>query len=201
LKTLLTVLGVLLALLALLALLRLRLRLEYGEGGPALAVSLGPLPLLRLPAPRREKGSPGQKKIKRKKKEAPEGKKTKGGSVPGFQDLLSIIGDVLGKLKRRLSIDELTLRFQSAAPDPADAALLFGASGAGAAGLVQVLEALFRVRKTDVRTAVSFTETKPKVYALVRLSVPLGALLWLGLRALRLYRRARKHRSPKVTEE
>ena len=108
---------------------------------------------------------------------------------------------MLGKLKRRLSIDELTLRFQSAAPDPADAALLFGASSAGAAGLVQVLEALFRVRKTDVRTAVSFTETKPKVYALVRLSVPLGALLWLGLRALRLYRRARKHLSPKVTEE
>ena len=150
-KPLLIVLGVLLALLVLLALVRLRLRLEYGESGAALTMGLGPLPLLRLPAPRREKGSPGQKKTKRKKKETPEGKKTKGGSVPGFQDLLSIIGDVLGKLKRRLSIDELTLRFQSAAPDPADAALLFGASSAGAAGLVQVLEALFRVRKTDVR--------------------------------------------------
>ncbi len=200
-KTLLIIPGVLLALLALLALLRLRLRLEYGEGGPSLAVSLGPLLLLRLPAPRREPGSGDRKKAKRKKKETSEEKKTKGGSVPGFQDLLSIIGDLLGKLKRRLSIDELTLRFLSAAPDPADAALLFGASGAGAAMLLQVLEALFRVRKTDVRTSVSFTETKPKVYARLQLSIPLGVFLWLALRARRLKRRTRKLRGPKVTEE
>ncbi len=197
--------GILAALAALLVLLRLRVTLSYGEEGPGAAVALGPVTVLRLPMPKGKKApkkSERTKRVKRgKKKSGEEEEKKTGGSVPGFRDMLPIISDALGKLKRRLSVDELTLWYQSGSEDPAAAALMFGRANAAAGALLQPLTELFRIRSTDVRTAVSFTDTKNRVYARLRLSLPLGTLLYLSLRTLLRYRRALKHRPRKDTEE
>ena len=172
--------AILALLIALLALTRLRLTGVYGEEGASLTVGLGRLPLLRIP---RQEGKPegpeksGQKKKKKKKEEKKEN--TAGGPEPGFRRDLQIIGRLLGKLKRRLMIDELTLWYLSAGDDPAATALVFGAANAAAAALAKAVESLFRVKKRDIRAAVSFTEEKPKVYAKLCLSVSLGVLLWL----------------------
>ena len=111
--------GILAALAALLVLLRLRVTLSYGEEGPGAAVALGPVTVLRLPMPKGKKApkkSERTKRVKRGKKKSGEKEEKKtGGSVPGFRDMLPIISDVLGKLKRRLSVDELTLWYQSGA--------------------------------------------------------------------------------------
>lgn len=172
--------GVLAALIALLALTRLRLTLEYGEAGGSLTVLLGALPVLRLPRLGGAKAAAKPKKKKKKNAEAEEAKKEdRGGSEPGFRRELKIIGDLLGKLKRRLRIDELTLRYLSAGDDPAATALLYGAASAAAAALVRAVEGLFRVKEADVRVSVSFTEPKPRVRARLKLSVSLGVLLWL----------------------
>ena len=173
--------AVLALLIALLALLRLRLTGVYGEKGASLTVGLGSLPVLRIPRPKGEEEGPAKKKRpKKKKKEKEEEKKDrKGGSEPGFRRELQIIGRLLGKLKRRLRIDELTLWYLSAGDDPAATALAFGAANAAAAALARAVESVFRVRKRDVRAAVSFTEDKPRVYARVQLSISLGVLLWL----------------------
>ena len=56
------------------------------------------------------------------------------------------------------------------------------------------MQELFRIRDLDIRTAVSFTETKPKVCARLKMSVPLGVLLWIGVRAYGKFRRAGKTR-------
>ena len=200
-KTLFTVLCILLLFLCLLNLLRLRISAEYGDEGAQVTLLLGKLPVLRLPGekrPKAESKKSGKKKKKRKKSGA-EGK-TKGGSVPGFRALLQIIADVLGKLKRRLIVEELTLWYQSGSEDPAAAALGFGRANAAAAALLEPLTALFRIRNTDVRTAVDFNETKPRVYARLIIAAPVGAMIWIGLRALRLYMCARKKGARKDTE-
>ena len=197
-RALLWIATILVLLALLLVFLRLRLTGAYGVEGASLTVSLGAVPVFRLPrapgkTPAKKEEKPKKKKDKKKKEEAEE--KPEGGSVPGFRQLMPIISDALGKLRRRLSVDEMTLWYQSAAEDPAAAAFAFGGASAAAGALAGPLKALFRIRDLDIRTAVSFTETKPKVYARLRMSISLGALLWIGLRAWAAFRRAGKRRS------
>ena len=194
-KALIWIAAILAVLVCLLVLVRLRVVGVYGEEGPSLTVGLGAIPLVKLPRPRgmkktkREKRPKKEKKPKEKKEET-EGK-NKGGPVPGFRSLLPIITKALGKLKKRLCIDELTLRYLSAGDDPASTALMFGGANAAAEVLVRAVESLFRVKKRDIRTAVSFTESKPRVYVRLKLSVSLGALLWIGSGAALAFRKAR----------
>ena len=195
-KALLLVLCILLLFLCLLNLLRLRVSVEYGEGGVHVILFLGRVPILKLPgekksSPDKKDNKKKKKKRKKREKKETEGKK-RGGSVPGFRSLLRIITDVLGKLKRRLIVDELTLWYQSGSDDPAAAALGYGRANAAAAALLEPLTALFHIRKTDIRTAVDFMETKPRVYARLIIALPVGVLVWIGLRGLRLYLRARR---------
>ena len=127
-KTLLLILCILLLILCLVNLLRMRVAVEYGDGGANVTSYLGRIPVLRFPGEKKtttEKKGQNKKKKKRKKKEETEGKR-KGGSIPGFRSLLRIITDLLGNLKRRLIVDELTLWYQSGNADPAAAALGFG---------------------------------------------------------------------------
>lgn len=187
-RALLWIAAILVLLILLLFLLRLRLTGEYGEGGACLTVALGSIPVFRLPRPEAAKQAPKEKRTKdkkKKKKKEEDKEKPKGGSEPGFRKELEIIGRSLGKLKRRLVIDELTLWYLSAGDDPAATALAYGAANAAAAALARAVESLFRVKERDIRAAVSFTETKPRVYARLQLSVSLGILIWiLGKAAL-----------------
>ncbi len=187
--------AILALLIVLLVLLRLRLTGVYEEKGASLTVSLGAVPVFRLPRPKGEKQEKTGKKPKPKKKKEEQKEKTKGGSIPGFRQLMPIISDALGRLKRRLSIDEMSLWYQSAAEDPASAALAFGGASAAAGALAQPLQDMFRIKSLDIRTAVSFTETKPTVFARIRMSISVGALIWIGLRAYLKLRQAGKNRS------
>ncbi len=175
----------LLLLILLLVLLRLRLTGIYGAEGASLTVSLGSLPILKIPRPKGQKdaGGPGRPEKKKKKKKEEKKEESKGGSEPGFRRELQIISRLLGKLKRRLCIDELTLRYLSAGDDPAATALLYGAASAAAVALVRAVESLFHVKEADVRASVSFTEPRPRVRARLKLSVSLGVLLWLLAKA------------------
>ena len=195
-RVLIWIAAILALLIAFLILLRLRLTGEYGEAGASLTVALGAVPVFRLPRPKGAQRDKKEKKPKPKKKNKEEEKeKTKGGSIPGFRQLMPIISDALGKLKRRLSIDEMTLWYQSAGEDPAAAALAFGGASAAAGALARPMQEMFRIKDLDIRTAVSFTETKPTVIARIRMSISLGALIWIGLRAFVKLRRAGKARS------
>ena len=196
-RVLIWIAAILTLLVLLLLLIRLRLTGEYGEAGGSLTVALGAVPVFRLPRPKgaRQDKREGKTKAEKKKKKEEDKEKAKGGSIPGFRQLMPIISDALGKLKRRLSIDEMTLWYQSAGEDPAAAALAFGGASAAAGALARPMQDMFRIRDLDIRTAVSFTETKPTVLARIRMSIPLGALLWIGLRAYVKLRRAGKARS------
>lgn len=186
--------GGILCLLCLLLCLRIRLRLCFDEGGLKLSAGLGPVWLLQIPREKteeegQEKQDPKKKKAGKKKKRAKKEKETKGteekkgGKVALFRSLLPIITEALGKLRRKLRIDELTFWYLSACDDPAKAALAFGGASAAVGMLLPPLERFLDVRHRDVRTAVSFTEPESTVYVRLRLSLSLWAILYIGVPA------------------
>lgn len=183
-------------LLGLLLCTRLKIVGQYGEHGGSLTVSFGILKLFTAPRKKREKKAGAEKskaeKPQKDQKQKAEQKSQKGGSIPAFRELTGIVTTLLGKLRRRLCVDELTLWYLSAAEDPARAALAFGGANAAAGMLALPLEQVFRIKKRDIRTAVSFTETKPTVYACLRLSLSLFTILELGGAALFLLWKARR---------
>lgn len=184
------------ALLALLLCTRLKVVGRFGEDGGSVTIGFGYVTLFAVPGKQRTKKAKTAKTKaetpKKNKKAKAEQESQKGGPVPAFRDLTGIIATLPGKLRRRLCVDELTLWYLSAAEDPAKAALAFGGANAAAGLLLKPLEEVFRIRRRDIRTAVSFTETKPTVYACLRLSLSLFTILELGGTALFLYWKARR---------
>jgi hypothetical protein len=133
---------------------RIGLIIEYSQAGFKLWVKISFVKVLLFP--------PSKDKKKKKVKEEKDNKS--GGDIGEIRKALPIIREVLGKLKRRLIVDNLTLRYLSACPDPAQAALSFGAASAGAGILLPLIESSFTVRKKDIQTNVSFTEKKSSLY-------------------------------------
>jgi hypothetical protein len=180
-----------LALLAALLAVRIRISAGFDASGLQVRARLGRLTVFRIPGRGGPKGKPGKEK-KRKPKKQEEKPEEKGGSVPDFRELVSIITDSLGKLRRKLRIDELTLWYCSAGPDPMSAAMAFGGASAAAGLLIAPLERVFRVKKRDVRTAVSFTDEKPTVIARLSLSLSIFAIFAIALPAGVRFLRATK---------
>lgn len=162
-----------LLLLALLLASRLKIRMEYDEDGLRMNAGLGLITVFHYPGSHSKRIERPAKKGKVKPQKA-----KKGGKMPGVRETISIIGDTLGKLRRKLRVDELILWYCSASGDPAAAALAFGGASAAVGLLMAPLEAAFRIRKRDIRTAVSFTDTQPTVILKLRISVSLFSLLF-----------------------
>lgn len=171
-------LALVLLLFALLLSSRVKLRLEYDEDGVRFGACFGLITVYRYPdrRPKREEFSANKPK---KEKTKPQ-KAKKGGKTPDIREIISIIADTLGKLRRKLRMDELVLWYCSASSDPASAALAFGGASAAVGLLTAPLEAAFRIRKRDIRTTVSFTDTQPTVILKLHISVSLFSLL-LGM--------------------
>ncbi len=172
-------LGIVLLLIAAFLAIRLRVTAAYDEDGIRITARFGRITVFRYPG--KQGAKPKEKKPKENKPKKPETEETKkGGKLPPVRDLLSIIGDVLGKLKRKLRVDELTLWYCSASQDPFSTAMAFGGVSAGAGLLLAPLERTFRIRKRDIRTAVSFTDTEPTVILKLSLSLSVFAVFSIG---------------------
>ena len=185
-------LALVLLFLVLLLASRLKIRAEYDEGGVRIAAGIGLLTVFRYPG---RSGKKAEKPGKKPKKEKEEPKKDKkGGNLPGVRVIISIITDTLGKLRRKLRVDELVLWYCSASSDPASAAMAFGGASAAVGLLTAPLERGFRIRKRDIRTAVSFTETEPTVILKLQISLSLFALLCIALPAVVRFIRAMRSR-------
>ena len=157
---------------------RLKLRLDYDEDGVRIEAGFGLITVYRYPGGRPKRTEISENEPKKKKTKPQKAKK--GGKTPDIRETISIISDTLGKLRRKLRMDELVLWYCSASPDPASAALAFGGASAAVGMLTAPLEAAFRIRKRDIRTSVSFTDTQPTVILKLHISVSLFSLL-LGM--------------------
>lgn len=152
-------------LLLLLLITPLGLDLSYYEGVFALKLRVGFLRLTLAPRKPRTEGKPKKKKKKKKKKPASEGEGAPGPKKSRFPkigpadifELLGLVFRLMGRLRRYLSIDELTLHLVTGASDPFDAVLLFGRLNAGLGALAPVFHSVFRVRNEDIRLGADVT--------------------------------------------
>lgn len=159
--------------------IRLRITASYDEDGFAIIARFGQITVFRYPRPGRGKEKPKAKKPEPEKPVEEEPKK--GGKLPEVRELISIIGDALGKLKRKLRVDELTLWYCSASKDPFSAAMAFGGASAACGMLMAPLDRAFRIKNRDVRTAVNFTDTEPTAILKLSLSLSVFAVFCIAV--------------------
>lgn len=167
-------LAIILFLLILLAFLRIGVTAEYNEHGPTILAHVGPFFL---------KVYPKRKKIiKHKSKEIKDQlvKEKKGGTVEQLKELMPLICESLSRLKRKLSVNHLTIYYLSAGSDPAKTALNFGLASAGLGFLTAVLENNLNIKKRDVRTNLSFTDVKSSVYIQLKMSLAIWEIVYIG---------------------
>ena len=185
------------------SLLRVGATAEYSEDGPIVLAHAGFLTIRIFPKKpkrkrreKREKIEPEKKKKKEKHDEETTGKKP--GSSVDFKKLLSGVTKVLGKIKRRLYIKELTVFYVQAGGDPYKMATTQGTALA-ALGLTQAaLESFFRIKRYNLHTSVDFIAEKSRVYVRAKLSIAIWQVVSIAFAALMLVLRSRK---PKKTAD
>ncbi|HPE16030.1 MAG TPA: hypothetical protein PK597_03655 [Oscillospiraceae bacterium] len=188
--TALWILGILLLLFVAFLLLRVGVSASYDEDGARADARLGPV-RFRLYPPK-EKKKPPEERPKPKRPEAEAEEKKKGGALENLRPLLGPLFDALGKLRRRLRVDRLSIDFTAASDDPSRAAMEFGYASAGLGTLLALLENTLDIRERDIRTQVDFTRETPLIRAAAALSVRIGTLLAIALPLAVTYWKNRK---------
>ena len=184
--TALIVLGAVAAFFALLLLLPVGADVAFDEGGPQVALLLGPVRLQVLPAkPKKaggkkaERGASKQKKAR--KKPAVAAAHRAGGRIEDFWPFVRLGLSFLGALRRRLLVKRLELTITFDGEDPAVAH-----------ALLPQLGQVFRIRRQSVALEYGFTGGSLRITCIlqVRLLVldALALALRYGLRAYRIYR-------------
>lgn len=195
--TALIVLGAVAAFFALL-LLPVGADVAFDEGGPQVALRLGPVRLQVLPAKpkkpgekkKKERGASKQKKA-RKQPSVAAGHRA-GGKIENFWPFVRLGLSFLGALRRRLLVKRLELTITFDGEDPAKTAIRYGQAQAVAHALLPQLGQVFRIRRQAVALECGFTGGSLSVtcFLQVRLLVldVLALALRYGLRAYRIYR-------------
>jgi hypothetical protein len=183
------VLAVLVLILLLLGQVRVGGRAEFSAEGFFLWIRLGRFKLKILPAGPREKKP---KKPKKQKKELKEPKKEKpptplpekiGGALEYAQALLPVALEAAKGMWRGLRVDVLELELTAGGGDPADAAMLYGQANAALGALWHPLTRAFHVKDGTARVKLDFDAPGTTLYGQAALSVKIGTLVWIGLRA------------------
>ena len=197
-------LAIIIAVLTLVALLRFGVKAEYSEEGVSVAATAGPFTVKIYP--RAAKDDKAMEKAKRKaekkarrkaakkalkKEKAPkiseeDQKEKKAGGFDYFKVILSSSGKALGRLRRRLLVKKLTIRFISGNGDPSKAALAFGAANAAFGVITPMLEKSFRIRRRDFSASADFCSAKPKIYVNAAFSLAVWEVFYLAFALLPL---------------
>lgn len=190
--------GVLLALF-LLGRIRLGGEAEYSSAGLFVKVRAGWFRFPVFPLKREKKKKPP--KVKKKNPKPPksdvleEPVPKSGGSLALVKQVLPIVCEAAGELKRKIRIDRLYLDLTVATADAAGTAMAYGYANMALGMIWPVLEQNFEVKDPQIHTGVDFAAKSPTVYIIAAFSARLGQLVSFGLRFgwkfLRIYWRNR----------
>ena len=188
-----------LVVLFLLSLIRLGGKAAYGPSGLSAHVLVGPFRIPLVPG-KDEKGEKPKKEktVKKVKTEKPadEAGKKKSGNVGRVLELLPVVGEAAGALKRKIRIDHLILTLVWGADDPASAALGYGKANALLGMIWPILDNNFNVKKCDWQIDVDYGKTSPEFTADAAITITIGQLLSFviryGIKLLRNWRRSGK---------
>jgi len=182
---------IILAALIIIALLRFGVSAEYGADGVSVKAIAGPF-LIKL-YPREEKPDKALKKAikkeKKKAKEKPAKEKPAREKPGGLEPLLAILRAVktaLGRVRRKLLIKTLTIRYVAAGDDAFKTALSFGAANAAFGAVLPLLENNFKIRRRDFTALADFISTEQSIYAKAALSLAVWEAVYIALAMLPL---------------
>lgn len=183
--TVLKVLLVVLAVLWLISLIRVGARVRYGEDGLFAFVLAGPLKIKLLPAkPKKEK----PKKEKKPEKKPAQGEKHKKepqegrpGTLSRLLQLLPVVGQACGALKRKTRIDDLELRLIWGGSDPAAVALGYGQANAALGMIWPLLDNNFKVKRHEFQIDMDYGRTQPMVELQAAVTFTIGQIVTLGV--------------------
>ena len=173
--------------------IRLGGRAEFNAQGFFLWIRLGRFQIKLLPMKqKREKTTPQKPKEPTKKKEPKRPKKERppaplteklGGALEYAQALLPVGLEAAKGLWRGLRVDVLELELTAGGSDPADAAMLYGRANAALGALWRPLTKAFHVKDGTARVKLDFDAPGTTVYGQAALSIKIGTVVWIGLRA------------------
>lgn len=190
-----TVLIIILLVFLLIALLRVGAALRLEDGTLYLKIVAGPIKLQILPKTKESAKKPkdeGKKKEPKKKKKKEKKKETgdEGGekekkkfpiTLELITSILSAVADLLGRFRRKLSIDKLTLHYTVASADPYSAAMTFGYASMAVNALVPVLDRTFKIKDRDIGAAVDFNSKENIIFADVQLTLAIWEIIYIAL--------------------
>ena len=197
-----TALIIVLAVLLLLALLRFGVHLEFCEEGLFIKATLGFVkvqvyPLRKKSADKEKKKKSGKKKKKKKDKD-----NKKPGLAADFPVILKAIKKVFSRFRRRLLVKKLVLYYTAAGEDAYKTAMSFGLASAAFDSIIPALEALFRIRKRDVRESVNFMDTKARIYFKIIISIAVWEIFYIAAAMLPVaLKRAGKNQTKRKENE
>ena len=200
--TVLKVLLIILLILWLISLIRLGGRVRYGEAGLFAFVLAGPLKIQLFPAKPKEEKPKKKKKPKKEKKskpsaveqhtKAPKGKRP--GTLSRLMQLLPVIGQACGALKRKIRIDDLKLDLIWGGSDPAAIALGYGQANAALGMLWPIFDNNFKVRRHSFQIGMDYGRTQPAVELEAAVTFTIGQIVTLavhyGVKALIIWVRS-----------
>ena len=107
-------------------------------------------------------------------------KKSGGGAKPLLK-LLPLALEAAERFRRKLQVDVLYLEVTAGAPDPADAAMIYGRTNAALGAAWQPLNTAFHIKDGRAVVRVAFDREQTTVYGTLAMSIKLGQALWLVL--------------------
>lgn len=212
------ILLIVLLILFLIGQIRVGGQVEYTQEGVKAWLRIHGVPILLYPRPgkkekpgdqekaARKKRRKEEKAAKRKAKKAKKGgeaaengeepSEKRGGAAELVLQLLPVLLEALGALKKRIRVDLLVVRYTAGGEDAAKTALNYGRVSGGAGVIVALLNNNFKVKKQQITMDVDFLAERSTVYLDLGLSIKIGQLLYLGARygaaCLKVFLRRRK---------
>lgn len=205
-KIALIVLGCLLVLTAVLLSVRAGVLVEYTEDGVLVQARVAFFRITVVPAPEKKRK---QHKAKKKTALKPEKQRSAGGLLPkqggslsNLLSLLPMVLEALGALCRRIRVEHLRVHYSVAGqPDPARAALQYGAVSVGGGAVCRLLEQYLEVLEQEVSAQVDFCSESSAIYLSAACSLRVGQALAVALRLFQRYWTWKKRRDTAAQEE
>lgn len=171
-----------LAVLFFISLIRLGGRAIYGPNGFSVYVMIGPGRIQLFPKKDGSDKKEAKPEKKRKKKKERKPKKSekqvdKPGTVGRVLELLPVVAEAAGALKRRIRINHLNLTVIWGAEDAASAALGYGKANAFLGMIWPLLDNNFKVKKCDWHIDVDYGKTAPEFMADAAITISIGQLI------------------------
>jgi len=171
---------IILAVFIAVAMIPLSVRGRYAPGEVLLQIRSGLLKITLLPKNEDKPQKPPKQEKEKKEEPAADTHPKQSLDIPELLKAgLPALFDTLGRLRRKLTVNELTLWFSSGSPDPYDAAMNYGKVSAVLGALVPVLDRYFNIRKRDIRTAVSFEGEGNSVLFDITLTLRLWQIIYI----------------------